>query len=84
MILCFFFLMLEQVNAVVVVKISIILAQNCVPDVVKNLNLKVFNLVSGANETRRIEWHATCKCKYRFNSSVCNNKQRSNDDKCRC
>ena len=55
----------------------------CVPDVVKNLNLKVFNLVSGANETRRIEWHATCKCKYRFNSSVCNNKQRSNDDKCR-
>ena len=84
MILCFFFLVLEQVNAVVVVKISIILAQNCVLDVVKNLNLKVFNLVSGANETRRIEWHATCKCKYRFNSSVCNNKQRSNDDKCRC
>ena len=84
MILCFFFLVLEQVNAVVVVKISIILAQNCVPGVVKNLNLKVFNLVSGANETRRIEWHATCKCKYRFNSSVCNNKQRSNDDKCRC
>ena len=55
MILCFFFLVLEQVNAVVVVKISIILAQNCVLDVVKNLNLKVFNLVSGANETRRIE-----------------------------
>ena len=55
MILCFFLLVLEQVNAVVVVKISIILAQNCVPDVVKNLNLKVFNLVSGANETRRIE-----------------------------
>ena len=55
MILCFFFLVLEQVNAVVVVKISIILAQNCVLDVVKNLDLKVFNLVSGANETRRIE-----------------------------
>ena len=27
----------------------------CVPDVVKNLNVKVFNLVSGNNETRRIE-----------------------------
>ena len=55
-----------------------------VPDVVKNLNVKVFNLVWGANETRHIEWHKTCKCKCRFNSSVCNNKQRWNDDKCRC
>ena len=27
----------------------------CVPDVVKNLNLKVFNLVSRTNETRHIE-----------------------------
>ena len=22
------------------------------------------------------EWHETCKCKFRFDSSVCNNKQR--------
>ena len=27
----------------------------CVPDVVKNLNLKVFNLVSRTNETRHTE-----------------------------
>ena len=27
----------------------------CDPDVVKNLKVKVFNLVSGTNETRRIE-----------------------------
>ena len=59
-------------------------AKLCVPDVAKSLNVKVFNLVSGTNETRRIEWHETCKCKCRFNSSVCNNKQRWNDDKCRC
>ena len=56
----------------------------CVSDVLKTLNVKVFNLVSGTNETRRIEWHKTCKCKCRFYSSVCNNKQRWNDDKCRC
>ena len=49
--------------------------------IVKILNVKVFNLVSGTNETRRIEWHETCKCKCRFNSSVCNIKQRWNDDK---
>ena len=60
------------------------LAKLCVPDVVKNLHVKVFNLVAGINETSRIEWHETCKCKCRFNSSVCNNKQRWNDDKFRC
>ena len=59
-------------------------AKLCAPDVAKNLNVKVFNLVSGANETRRIEWHKKCKCKCRFNSSVCNIKQRRNDNKCKC
>ena len=56
-------------------------AKLCVPDVVKNLNVKVFNLMSRTNETRHIEWHETCKCKCRLDSSVCNNKQRSNEDK---
>ena len=50
-------------------------AKLCVPDVVKNLNVKLFNLVSRINETRRIEWHETCKCKCLFNSNVYNNKQ---------
>ena len=35
----------------------------CVPYVTKNINVKVFNLKSRANETRYIEWHETCKCK---------------------
>ena len=56
----------------------------CVPDVDENLNVKVFNLVSRTNETRHIEWHETCKCKSWLDASICNNKQRWNDDKCRC
>ena len=56
----------------------------CVLDVVKNLNVKVFNLTSKTNETRHIKWHETYKCKCRLDASVCNNKQRWNDDKCRC
>ena len=59
-------------------------AKMFVPDVVKNLNVKVFNLVSRTNETRHIKWHETCKCKCRFNTSFCNIKKRWNDDKCRC
>ena len=59
-------------------------AKLCVPDVVKNINVKVFDLMSWSNQTKHIEWHETCKCKCRLDSSVCNNKQRENKDKCRC
>ena len=31
----------------------------CVPDVVKNLNITVFNLMSKTYETRQIKWHET-------------------------
>ena len=40
--------------------------------------------MSRTNETRHIEWHETCKCKCRLDASVCDNKQGSNNDKCRC
>ena len=59
-------------------------AKLCVPDVFKNVNVKVFNVVSVTNETRHKEWHEICKCKCRIDLSVCNNKQRWNKDKCRC
>ena len=32
-------------------------ARICFPDVVKNLNVKFFNLMSLTNETRYIKWH---------------------------
>ena len=59
-------------------------AKICVPDVVKDLNVKVFNLMSRTNETRHIQWHETYNCKCRLDANFCNNKQRWNDDKCRC
>ena len=48
----------------------------CVLDVVKNINLKVFNLISRTNKTRHIKWHEANKCNCRLDTSVCNNKQR--------
>ena len=59
-------------------------AKLCVPDVVKNLNPKVFNQMPRTDETRHIERHEKCKCKCRLDVSVCNNKQHWNEDKCRC
>ena len=32
-------------------------ANICVPDIIKNLNLKVFNIMTRTNETRSIKWH---------------------------
>ena len=51
-------------------------AKLCVPDVAKNVNAKVFNLISKTNETRYIKLHETCNCKCRLDASVCNNKQK--------
>ena len=53
-------------------------------DIIKNINVKVFNLMTRTNQTWHIEWHKTCKCKCRLNTCVCNNKQTWNEDKCRC
>ena len=59
-------------------------AKICVPDVIKYLNVNVFNLMSKTNETTDIKWQETCKCKCRLDASVWNNKQRWNNDKCQC
>ena len=59
-------------------------ARICVPDIVKNLNVNVFNLMSRTNETRQIKWHKKCKCICRLDKIICNNKQKWNKDKCRC
>ena len=56
----------------------------CVPDTIKKINVKVFNPMSRTNETSHIEWHKTFKYKCRLYASVCNNKKRWNEDKCRC
>ena len=48
----------------------------CVPDTIKNINVKVFNLMSRTNETRDIEWNKTFKCKCILDAGVCSNKQR--------
>ena len=59
-------------------------AKICVPDVIKDLNVKVFNLMTRTNEAKHIKWHKGCKCKCILDASVYNNKQRWNNDKYQC
>ena len=49
-------------------------ARICIPDTVKKLNIKVFNLMTLTNETRHIEWHESCKCICRLDKIICNSK----------
>ena len=84
--LCFFLLVLKQVTCSGSCNnLNDPYTKICVPDVIKNLNVKVFNIMSRTIETKHIEWNETCRrCKCRLDSSVCNNKHRWNDDECRC
>ena len=55
-----------------------------VPNKIKNMNVKVFNLMSGVNETRFLVEHESFECKCELNESVCNSKQEWNHDECQC
>ena len=55
-----------------------------VPDIIKRVNIQVYNFLMMLNETCRVLWHESCKCVCKLNSSVCNNKQIWNSDASRC
>ena len=56
----------------------------CIPDIVKNVSIKVFDLVYNKNKTKLIKFHESCKCNCLINSNVCNNKLKWSNEKCRC
>ena len=60
------------------------MAKLCVPNIIKRINMKVYNFLMMLNETRNVLWHESCKCVCRLNSSVCNSKQIWNSDTCKC
>ena len=66
------------------VKVNNPMTKLCVPNVIKRVNMQVYNFFMRLNETRNVLWHESCKCLCKLNSSVCNNKQIWNDDTCRC
>ena len=60
------------------------MAKYCVPNIIKRIDMKVYNFFMRLNETRNVLWHESCKCVCKLNSSVCNNKQIWNSDTSRC
>ena len=48
------------------------------------MNAKIFDLMSGVNETRFVVQHESCECIWGLNESACNSKQKWNHNECRC
>ena len=53
----------------------------CLPGSVKNISVKVFDLISRKNVLKKGSFHESCKCSC---LKVCNNKQKWTEEKCRC
>ena len=56
----------------------------CVPDIAKNISVKVFDTMSQQNEFKQASFHKSCKCDCLLNKTVCNDEQRWNNNQCRC
>ena len=54
----------------------------CVPNKTEDLNLNIFNIISGINESKTLTKHISWECKYKFNGRNCNLGQWWNNDKC--
>ena len=49
---------------------------------VEDLNLSVFNMITGINESKTLTKYISCECKCRFDRRKCNSDQWWNNDKC--
>ena len=49
--------------------------KTCVSNKTEDLNLKVFNLITGTNESKKLTKHISYKCKCKFHGWKCNSNQ---------
>ena len=55
----------------------------CVPNQAEDLNLRVFNIITGINESKILTKHVSCKCKCKFHGRQCNSNKKLYNNKCR-
>ena len=56
----------------------------CIPKKTEDLNLSVFNMITGINELKTLIKHMSCERKFEFVGRKCNSNQKRNSNKCRC
>ena len=56
----------------------------CVPKETKDINVKAFNMITNKDEAKAMTEHILCECKCKFNSRICNSKQKWNNKTFQC
>ena len=56
----------------------------CIPNKTENLNLSMFNMITGIDEFKTLTKHISCECKCKFDGRKYNSEQWWNNDKCWC
>ena len=56
----------------------------CVPNKTEDLNLSMFNMITGTNELKTSTKHVLRECKCKFDVRKCNSNQNWNNDQCEC
>ena len=56
----------------------------CVINKIKVVNLRIFKMITGINESKTLTKHISYKCICKFDSRKCNSNQKGNNDKCQC
>ena len=54
----------------------------CVQNKTEDLNLSMFNIFTGTNDSKTLTNHTSCECKCKFDGKKCNSNQRWNNSKC--
>ena len=52
------------------------------PSKTKDIDVKVFNMITRINEDKTLIKHISCGCKCKFNSTTCNSNKKCNNDTC--
>ena len=53
-----------------------------VPNKMEDLNLSIFNIIAGINESKALAKHRPCEHKCKFDGRTCNSNQKWNNDIC--
>ena len=54
----------------------------CVPNKTEDLNIRMFNMITGMNESKKLTKHVSCECKCKFDGRKFNSNQKWNNGKC--
>ena len=75
-----------QLNCIDVLEVVVLLMTYLIKSVfsneTRNLNLSVFNMITGINESKTSTKHISCKFKCKFDVRKCNSDQWWNNNKC--